>query len=122
MAPSMSSAHLHHPQKKAPQAETRDANYKMHFLVQYYNNYLKKTKKMNWKVSVYRFLEKNFTDEINNSITTSTTEVKAKMIELSASDIIIIGTALKNSRTIWTAYITDSITGGIILTFKRKIL
>ena len=75
---------------------------------------------MNWKVSVYRFLEKNFTDEVNNSITTSATEVKAKMIELSASDIIILGTALKNSRTLWTAYITDSITGGIILTFKRK--
>jgi hypothetical protein len=75
---------------------------------------------MNWKVSVYRFLEKNFTDEVNNSITTSTAEVKAKMIELSASDIIILGTALKNSRTIWTAYINDSITGGLILTFKRK--
>lgn len=75
---------------------------------------------MNWKVSVYRFLEKNFTDEVNNSITTSTAEVKAKMIELSATDIIILGTALKNSRTLWTAYITDSITGGIILTFKRK--
>jgi hypothetical protein len=75
---------------------------------------------MNWKVSVYRFLEKNFTDEVNNTITTSATEVKAKMIELSATDIIIIGTALKNSRTLWTAYITDSITGGIILTFKRK--
>lgn len=75
---------------------------------------------MNWKVSVYRFLEKNFTDEVNNSITTSTTEVKAKMIELSASDIIILGTAIKNSRTIWTAYINDSITGGLILTFKRK--
>jgi Na+/glutamate symporter len=42
------------------------------------------------------------------------------MIELSASDIIILGTALKNSRSIFTAYITDSITGGIILTFKRK--
>lgn len=75
---------------------------------------------MNWKVSVYRFLEKNFTDEVNNSITTSATEVKAKMIELSATDIIILGTALKNSRTIWTACITDSITGGIILTFKTK--
>ena len=75
---------------------------------------------MNWKVSVYRFLEKNFTDEVNNSITTSTSEVKAKAIELSASDIIILGTALKNSRKIWTAYITDSITGGIILTFKIK--
>jgi hypothetical protein len=75
---------------------------------------------MNWKVSVYRFLEKNFTDEVNNSITTSTAEVKAKMIELSATDIIILGTALKNSRTLWTAAITDSITGGIILTFKIK--
>ena len=75
---------------------------------------------MNWKVSVYRFLEKNFTDEVNNSITTSTAEVKAKMIELSASDIIILGTAIKNSRILFTACITDSITGGIILTFKRK--
>jgi hypothetical protein len=76
---------------------------------------------MNWKVSVYRFLEKNFTDEVNNTITTSTAEVKAKVIELSASDIIILGTALKNYRTLWMASITDSITGGIILTFKRKI-
>lgn len=77
---------------------------------------------MNWKVSVYRFLEKNFTDEINNSITTSTAEVKVMMIELSFSDIIILGTALKNYRTLWMVSITDSITGGIILTFKRKIL
>jgi len=76
---------------------------------------------MNWKVSVYRFLEKNFTDDVNNSITTSATEVKAKMIQLSTSDIIILGTALKNSRTLWMADITDSISGGLILTFKRKI-
>ena len=76
---------------------------------------------MNWKLSVYRFLEKNFTDQVNNSITTSTDVVKAKMIELSATDIIILGTAIKNSRTIWTASISDSITGGIVLTFKRKI-
>lgn len=77
---------------------------------------------MNWKVSVYRFLEKNFTDDVNNSITTSATEVKAKMIQLSFSDIIILGTALKNSRTLWMADISDSISGGLILTFKRKIL
>jgi hypothetical protein len=76
---------------------------------------------MNWKVSVYRFLEKNFTDDVNNSITTSATEVRAKMIQLSPSDIIILGTALKNSRTLWMADITDSISGGLILTFKRKI-
>jgi len=76
---------------------------------------------MNWKVSVYRFLEKNFIDDVNNSITTSATEVKAKMIQLSPSEIIILGTALKNSRTLWMADITDSIAGGLILTFKRKI-
>jgi hypothetical protein len=43
------------------------------------------------------------------------------MIQLTYSDIIILGTALKNSRTLWMADITDSIAGGIILTFKRKI-
>jgi len=75
---------------------------------------------MNWKVSVYRFLEKNFNDNVNNSITTSTEEIKARMIKLSDIDIIILGTAIKNSRIVWTASISDSITGGIVLTFKRK--
>jgi hypothetical protein len=75
---------------------------------------------MNWKVSVYRFLEKNFIDEVNNSIITNNTEVKAKFSILNHEDIVKLSTAIKNSRTLFTADITDSITGGIIVTFKKR--
>ena len=75
---------------------------------------------MNWKLSVYRFLEKNFIDKINNLITTNDTEIKAKFGILYREDIVKIATAIKNSRSLFTADITDSITGGIIVTFKKK--
>lgn len=75
---------------------------------------------MNWKLSVYGFLAKNFIDEVNNSITTNNTEVKAKFAILTHEDIVKLSTAIKNSRTLFTADITDSITGGIIVTFKKR--
>jgi hypothetical protein len=75
---------------------------------------------MNWKLSVYGFLAKNFIDEVNNSITTNNTEIKAKFAILTHEDIVKIATAIKNSRTLFTADITDSITGGIIVTFKKR--
>jgi len=75
---------------------------------------------MNWKLSVYGFLAKNFIDDVNNSITTNNTEIKAKFTILTHEDIVIIATAIKNSRSLFTADITDSITGGIILTFKKR--
>jgi hypothetical protein len=75
---------------------------------------------MNWKLSVYRFLEKNFDDQVNNTITTNNTEVKAKFSILTFEDIVKIGSAIKNSRTLFTADITDSITGGIIITFRKR--
>ena len=75
---------------------------------------------MNWKIAAYRFLEKNFDDHVNNTITTNNTEVKAKFSILNHQDIVKLATALKNSRTLFTADITDSITGGIIVTFKKR--
>jgi len=75
---------------------------------------------MNWKLSVYGFLAKNFIDEVNNSITSNNTEIKAKFTILTQEDIVIIATAIKNSRSLFTAEITDSITGGIIVTFKKR--
>jgi hypothetical protein len=75
---------------------------------------------MNWKLSVYGFLAKNFIDEVNNSITTNNMEIKAKFAILTHEDIVKIATAIKNSRSLFTADITDSITGGIIVTFKKR--
>jgi hypothetical protein len=75
---------------------------------------------MNWKIAAYRFLEKNFNDSVNNTITTNNTEVKAKFSILTHEDIVKIATAIKNSRCLFTADITDSITGGIIVTFKKR--
>jgi hypothetical protein len=75
---------------------------------------------MNWKLSVYRFLAKNFIDEVNNSIITNNTEIKAKFAILNHEDIVKIATAIKNSRCLFTADITDSITGGLIVTFKKR--
>jgi len=75
---------------------------------------------MNWKISVYRFLEKKFIDKINNLITNNNTEIKAKFAILTHEDIVKIATAIKNSRSLFTAEITDSITGGLIVTFKKR--
>ena len=75
---------------------------------------------MNWKIAAYRFLEKNFNDQVNNTITTNNTEVKAKFSILNHEDIVKLATAIKNSRTFFTADITDSITGGIIVTLRKR--
>lgn len=75
---------------------------------------------MNWKIAAYRFLEKNFDNQVNNTITTNNTEVKAKFSILNHEDIVKLATAIKNSRTLFTADITDSITGGIIVTFRKR--
>jgi hypothetical protein len=47
-------------------------------------------------------------------------EIKAKFAILTHEDIVKIATAIKNSRSLFTADITDSITGGIIVTFKKR--
>jgi hypothetical protein len=74
---------------------------------------------MNWKIAAYRFLEKNFDDQVNNTITTNNTEVKVKFAILTHEDIVKIATAIKYS-PLFTADITDSITGGIIVTLRKR--
>jgi len=75
---------------------------------------------MNWKLSVYRFLEKNFNNEVYNSITINNTEIRARFTILTQEDIVKIATAIKNSRSLFTAEITDRMTGGLLVIFTKR--